>query len=80
MTNKKPPLSDVTSDATADAPAPLAGEEAAHPTTPLGVSSQHRSSVPRHACVIPRPGEPPVCGELVESTGQPLAGNKDDER
>lgn len=75
MTKTNPPLSESTTEAIPDAPAPL-GESAAEPAiTPLGAVSHRPRTVPRHACVIPRSGDAPVCGELVESTDTPLDGD-----
>lgn len=75
MTKPKSPFSESTTQQIADATGDKAPESG---PSSLGSPSQHSPATPRYACVIPRPGEAPVCGELVESTGQPLGGNKDE--
>jgi len=52
----------------------LATPDTAQPASPpaLGGTAEAPSPVSRRACVIPGPGQSPVCGELVDLDGAPV--------
>lgn len=81
MTTTTSTRPDAPTETIADAHVPQAGPSASSPASPpLGVGSLGPPAVPRHACVIPRPGEAPVCGEVVEPPSVPLSSSTDKDR